>query len=36
MEMAEKGYVKHHIRFGDVKGMLDLVEQIAKKRGDRG
>ena len=31
MEMAEKGYVKHPIRFGDVKGMLKLVEQIAKR-----
>jgi aldehyde:ferredoxin oxidoreductase len=31
MEMAEKGYVKHPIRFGDAKGMLKLVEQIAKR-----
>ena len=31
MEMAEKEYVKHPIRFGDVKGMLKLVEQIAKR-----
>ncbi|WP_292423246.1 aldehyde ferredoxin oxidoreductase family protein [Methanoregula sp.] len=31
MEMAEKGYVKHPVRFGDVKGMLQLVEQIAKR-----
>ena len=31
MEMAEKGYVKHSIRFGDVKGMLKLLEQIAKR-----
>jgi aldehyde:ferredoxin oxidoreductase len=33
MEMAEKGYVKHPIRFGDAKGMLKLVEQIAKREG---
>lgn len=31
MEMAEKGYVKHPIRFGDAEGMLKLVEQIAKR-----
>ncbi len=31
MEMAEKGYVKHSIRFGDVKGMLKLLEQITKR-----
>jgi len=31
MEMAEKGYVKNPIRFGDAKGMLKLVEQIAKR-----
>ena len=31
MEMAEKGYVKHPIRFGDANGMLKLVEQIAKR-----
>jgi aldehyde:ferredoxin oxidoreductase len=31
MEMAEKGYVKHPIRFGDAKGMLKLVEQIATR-----
>ena len=31
MEMAEKGYVKHQIRFGDAQGMLKLVEQIAKR-----
>ena len=31
MEMAEKGFVKHPIRFGDAKGMLKLVEQIAKR-----
>ncbi len=31
MEMAEKGYVKHPIRFGDAKGMLKLVEQIGKR-----
>jgi aldehyde:ferredoxin oxidoreductase len=31
MEMAEKGYVKHPIRFGDAKGMLELVEQIGKR-----
>jgi aldehyde:ferredoxin oxidoreductase len=31
MEMAEKGYVNHPIRFGDVQGMLKLVEQIAKR-----
>jgi aldehyde:ferredoxin oxidoreductase len=31
MEMAEKGYVSHPIRFGDAKGMLNLVEQIAKR-----
>lgn len=31
MEMAEKGYVNHPIRFGDAKGMLKLVEQIAKR-----
>ena len=29
MEMAEKGYVNHPIRFGDANGMLKLVEQIA-------
>ncbi len=33
MEMAEKGYVKHPVRFGDAKGMLTLVEQIAKREG---
>ena len=33
MEMAEKGYVKHPVRFGDVKGMLTLTEQIAKREG---
>jgi aldehyde:ferredoxin oxidoreductase len=33
MEMAEKGYVSHPVRFGDVKGMLSLVEQIAKREG---
>ncbi|OPX64824.1 aldehyde ferredoxin oxidoreductase family protein [Methanoregula sp. PtaB.Bin085] len=33
MEMAEKGYVKHAVRFGDAKGMLALVEQIAKREG---
>lgn len=33
MEMAEKGYVKHPVRFGDAKGMLLLVEQIAKREG---
>jgi aldehyde:ferredoxin oxidoreductase len=33
MEMAEKGYVKHPIRFGDAKGMLALVEQIGKREG---
>ena len=33
MEMAEKGYVKHPIRFGDAKGMLVLVDQIAKREG---
>ncbi|WP_281034199.1 aldehyde ferredoxin oxidoreductase family protein [Methanoplanus limicola] len=31
MEMAEKGYVKHPIRFGDAEGMLKLLEQIAKR-----
>jgi aldehyde:ferredoxin oxidoreductase len=31
MEMAEKGYVNHPVRFGDAKGMLKLVEQIAKR-----
>jgi aldehyde:ferredoxin oxidoreductase len=31
MELAEKGYVKHPIRFGDAQGMLKLVEQIAKR-----
>jgi aldehyde:ferredoxin oxidoreductase len=31
MEMAEKGYVKHPIRFGDAKGMLKLVKQIATR-----
>lgn len=31
MEMAERGYVNHPIRFGDAKGMLELVEQIAKR-----
>jgi aldehyde:ferredoxin oxidoreductase len=33
MEMAEKGYVNHPVRFGDAKGMLKLVEQIAKREG---
>jgi aldehyde:ferredoxin oxidoreductase len=33
MEMAEKGYVKHPIRFGDATGMLALVEQIGKREG---
>ena len=33
MEMAEKGYVKHPIRFGDAEGMLELVGQIAKREG---
>jgi len=33
MEMAERGYVSHPVRFGDVKGMLGLVEQIAKREG---
>jgi aldehyde:ferredoxin oxidoreductase len=33
MEMAEKGYVNHPIRFGDAEGMLKLVVQIAKREG---
>jgi aldehyde:ferredoxin oxidoreductase len=33
MEMAEKGYVNHPIRFGDAKGMLALVGQIARREG---
>ncbi|MDD1685142.1 MAG: aldehyde ferredoxin oxidoreductase family protein, partial [Methanoregula sp.] len=33
MEMAEKGYVSHPVRFGDAQGMLALVEQIAKREG---
>lgn len=33
MEMAEEGYVSHPIRFGNTKGMLQLVEQIAKREG---
>jgi aldehyde:ferredoxin oxidoreductase len=33
MEMAEKGYVNHPVRFGDAKGMLALVMQIAKREG---
>jgi aldehyde:ferredoxin oxidoreductase len=33
MEMAEKGYVKHPVRFGDAKGLLTLVEQIGKREG---
>ncbi|OPY32827.1 MAG: Tungsten-containing aldehyde ferredoxin oxidoreductase [Methanoregula sp. PtaU1.Bin006] len=33
MEMAEKGYVNHPVRFGDAKGMLALVEQIGKREG---
>ena len=33
MEMAEKGYVNHPIRFGDVKGMLELVKQMALREG---
>jgi aldehyde:ferredoxin oxidoreductase len=33
MEMAEKGYVKHPIRFGDAKGMLTLMDQIARREG---
>lgn len=33
MEMAEKGYVNHPIRFGDVEGMLNLVKQIGDREG---
>ena len=33
MEMAEKGHVSHPIRFGDTKGMLELVKQIALREG---
>jgi aldehyde:ferredoxin oxidoreductase len=33
MEMAEKGFVNHPVRFGDAQGMLALVEQIAKREG---
>jgi aldehyde:ferredoxin oxidoreductase len=33
MEMAQKGYVNHPIRFGDAKGMLALVMQIAQREG---
>ncbi len=33
MEMAEKGYVDHSIRFGDAPGMLSLVQQIATREG---
>ncbi len=33
MEMAEKGYVDHPVRFGDAAGMLDLVRQIATREG---
>ena len=33
MEMAEKGYVDHPIRFGDAAGMLTLVRQIATREG---
>jgi aldehyde:ferredoxin oxidoreductase len=33
MEMAEKGYVKHPIRFGDIDGMLKLTKQIALREG---
>ncbi len=33
MEMAEKEYVKHPVRFGDVPGMLQLVKQIATREG---
>ncbi|MGA2120891.1 MAG: aldehyde ferredoxin oxidoreductase family protein [Methanoregula sp.] len=33
MEMAEKGYVKHPVRFGDAKGMLELVGQISRREG---
>ncbi len=33
MEMAEKGYVDHPIRFGDAAGMLALVRQIATREG---
>ncbi|RPI38937.1 MAG: aldehyde ferredoxin oxidoreductase, partial [Methanoregulaceae archaeon] len=33
MEMAEKGHVNHPIRFGDAKGMLELVKQIALREG---
>ncbi len=33
MEMVEKGYVDHPIRFGDAAGMLALVKQIATREG---
>jgi aldehyde:ferredoxin oxidoreductase len=33
MEMAEKGYVNHPVRFGDIPGMLALVKQIARREG---
>ncbi len=33
MEMAENGYVNHPVRFGDAKGMLELVNQIARREG---
>lgn len=33
MEMAEKGYVDHPIRFGDAEGMLALVKLIATREG---
>lgn len=33
MELAEKGYVDHSIRFGDAEGMLKLIKQIAIREG---
>ena len=33
MEMAEKGYIDHPIRFGDAEGMLAVLMQIATREG---
>ncbi len=33
MEMAEKGYVDHPIRFGDADGMLAVLRQMATREG---
>nr|WP_319643607.1 aldehyde ferredoxin oxidoreductase C-terminal domain-containing protein [Methanovulcanius yangii] len=33
MEMAEKGYITHPIRFGDAEGMLAVLRQMATREG---